>query len=160
MYTYPEKRKILVVEDEADIRQVLCFFLKHSGFEVRGAANGLEAIRAIPEFAPDLIVLDILMRPVNGWDVLHWLRDHHAKPLPPVLVLTALAHTSEQMHGFEEGAVEYLTKPTQPSTIVERVNVLLSLSAEQRSMLQRKRLDEHRRTMERLYAAQPDELVY
>ncbi len=160
MYTLPEKRKVLVAEDEADIRQVLCFFLTHSGFEVLSATNGQDAIRMIPEFAPDLIVLDILMHPLSGWDVLHWLRDNRLTPPLPVLVLTALSHVSEQMHGFEEGAVEYLTKPIQPSMIVERVRTILSLNSEQRSMLQRKRLDEQRKALERLYAAQPDEFVY
>jgi DNA-binding response OmpR family regulator len=64
------------------------------------------------------------------------------------------------MHGFEEGAIEYLTKPTQPSVIVERVRAILSLSAEQRTMLQHKRMDEQRKTLDRLHAAQPDEFVY
>src|SRR5690242_3952475 len=84
-----ESTRILVVEDDADIQHVLCVYLKHSGFEVRGASDGQEAIAAIPEFNPQLIVLDLMMRPVDGWEVLHWLRARR-QVAPPVLVLTAL----------------------------------------------------------------------
>jgi DNA-binding response OmpR family regulator len=160
MYKEPQRKRILVVEDEVAIQQVLCFFLRHDDFEVLAVSGGQEAIRAIPDFVPHLIILDLIMRPVSGWDVLQWLRDNRLTPRIPVLVVSALVHLDEQMHGFEEGAIEYITKPTQPSTIVERVRTLLSLSAEQRSMLQHKRMDEQRKTLDRLHAAQPDEFVY
>jgi DNA-binding response OmpR family regulator len=75
-------------------------------------------------------------------------------------VMTALVHLTEQIQGFEEGAVEYLTKPSQPSVIVERVRTLLSLSQEQRLLLQRKRMEEQRNTLRRLNAAQPEEFVW
>ncbi|HLX57821.1 MAG TPA: response regulator [Ktedonobacteraceae bacterium] len=152
--------RILVVEDDFDIRQVLCVYLKHSGFDVCGAIDGQEAIHLIPEYCPDLVVLDIMMKPVDGWEVLHWLSARRSNPPLPVLVLTALYQLTEQLQGFEEGAIEYLTKPTQPGVIVERIRTILGLSAEQRSMLQRKRIDEQRRTLERIAASQPDEFVY
>ncbi|MBV9231767.1 MAG: response regulator [Chloroflexi bacterium] len=160
MYETQKKARILVVEDEVAIQQVLCFFLQHQGFEALGVSDGQEAIRVIPEFGPQLIILDLIMRPVSGWDVLHWIRVNHPTPRIPVLVISALIHLKEQMHGFEEGAIEYITKPTQPSVIVERVRAILSLSAEQRTMLQHKRMDEQRKTLNRLQAMQPDELVY
>ena len=155
-----EKSKILVVEDDADILQVLSVFLKYAGFEVRGASNGQEAIRVVPEFCPHLMVLDLMMQPVNGFEVLDWLRANQLTPPLPVLMLTALTHLKDQVHGFEEGAIEYMTKPTQPSTLVERIATILSLSVEQRTLLQRKRIDEQRKVVERLYAPQPDEFVY
>src|SRR5689334_18134445 len=62
--------KILVIEDDGDIRQVICLFLQLSGFEVREALDGRQAIHIIPEFCPDLLVLDLMMRPVDGWVVL------------------------------------------------------------------------------------------
>ncbi len=160
MYEAGEKRRILVVEDEAAIQQVLCFFLKHHNFEVLAASNGQEAIRVIPEFNPHLIILDLMMRPVSGWDVLHWLSTNHLTPQLPVLVVSALVHLTEQLQGFEEGAIEYITKPTQPSVIVERVSALLALSTEQRMMLYHKRVDERRKTISRLQAIQSDEFVY
>jgi DNA-binding response OmpR family regulator len=153
-------RRVLVVEDEASIQQVLCFFLKHHGYETLGVASGQEAIQVMPQFRPHLVILDLLMHPVSGWDVLHWMRANHLIPHIPVLVVSALVQLTEQMQGFEEGAVEYITKPTQPSLIVERVHALLSMSAEQRSMLHHKRMVEQRRTLDRLSAAKSDEIVY
>ncbi len=152
--------KILVVEDEPSIQQVLCFFLTHNGFEVLGVSNGQDAIQAIAEFDPQLVILDLIMRPVSGWDVLEWLRINRPPSSLPVIVLSALVNLKEQMHGFEEGAVEYITKPTQPSAIVERVRTILAMSAEQRKLLQRKRLDDQRRMLARLSRTQRDEFVY
>ena len=160
MYTTENKMKILVVEDEADIQQVLCVFLRYAGFEVCGVSNGQEAIHVIPEFCPNLIVLDLMMQPVDGWAVLDWLRTNRISPPLPVLVLTALNHLKEQVHGFEEGAIEYLTKPAQPGRIVERICTLLNLSVEQRTLFRRNRLNEQRKSLERLNTPQPDEFVY
>lgn len=151
--------RILVVEDDAEIRNVLCVYLKYSGFEVRGAADGQEAMLAIPEFCPHLIVLDLMMRPVDGWEVLHWLRARR-QVAPPVLVLTALAQLEDQVHGFEAGAVEYLTKPTQPRIIVERIRKILALSNEQRALLQRQSQEQQRKTLDLISAPQPDEFTY
>jgi DNA-binding response OmpR family regulator len=150
--------KILVVEDDADIRQILSVFLKHSGFEVRTVTNGQEAIRAIPEFHPSLIVLDLMMQPISGWDVLRWLQTNlESSETIPVLILTALTHIDQQVDGFEAGAIEYMTKPTQPGKLVERIHTILSLSPEQRTMLRRKRIEEQRAMLERIRAPQPDE---
>jgi len=160
MNTTEKKSRILVVEDEADIQQVLCVFLKYAGFEVLGVSNGQEAIRNIPEFGPHLIVLDLMMQPVNGYEVLDWLKENHLTPPLPVLVLTALTHVTKKLKGFEEGAIEYLTKPTQPSLLVEHIRTLLELSVEQRNALRRESMDKQRKVIERLYAPQADEFVY
>ncbi len=159
----PEEKhttKILVIEDDADIRQVIALFLHLSGFEVREALDGRQAIHMIPEYAPDLIVLDLMMHPVNGWEVLDWLRKHSITPPLPVLILTARTQLEEQVHGLEAGAVEYMTKPTQPSKLVERIHALLALSVEQRALLQRKWIDERRSLLSRLTAPQPDEFLF
>lgn len=142
--------RILVVEDDPDIRQVLGVYLRYSGFDVCSASDGSEAIGLIEQFAPHLVVLDLKMRPVDGWEVLHWLRTQQLASKLPVLVLTALYRLDEQVHGFEEGAIEYITKPTQPGKIVERICAILGLNAEQRTMLQRKRIDERRSMLERV----------
>jgi len=160
MYNTENKSKILVVEDDAAILQVLCVFLEFAEFEVLGISNGEEAIHVIPEFCPHLIVLDLMMQPVSGFEVLDWLRANRKTPPLPVLVLTALTQLTEQVHGFEEGAVEYMTKPAQPSALVERIRSILSLSVEERILLRYKRLNEQRRVVERVYAPQPDEFVY
>ena len=160
MYNTENKSKILVVEDDAAILQVLCVFLEFAEFEVLGISNGEEAIHVIPEFCPHLIVLDLMMQPVSGFEVLDWLRANRKTPPLPVLVLTALTQLTEQVHGFEEGAVEYMTKPAQPSALVERIRSILSLSVEERLLLRHKRMNEQRRVVERVYAPQPDEFVY
>lgn len=152
--------RILVVEDDANIQHVLCVYLKYSGFDVRGASDGQEAIAIIPQFCPQLIVLDLMMRPVDGWEVLHWLRASRLASPPPVLVLTALTQLEDQVHGFEAGAIEYLTKPTQPSIIVERIRKILSLTSEQRLLLQSERQEQQRRALEMISASQPDEFIY
>lgn len=151
--------RILVVEDDASIQHVLCVYLAHSGFDVRGASDGQEAIAAIPEFCPHLIVLDLMMRPVDGWEVLHWLRARR-QAAPPVLVLTALTQLEDQVHGFEAGAIEYLTKPTQPRIIVERIRKILALSSDQRALLQREHQEQQRKTLDLISAPQPDEFIY
>jgi DNA-binding response OmpR family regulator len=153
-----QKNRILIVDDEPAIQQVMCFFFKLHKFEVRGVSGGLEAIHSIPEFRPQLIILDLVMRPVSGWDVLEWLHTHRFHI--PVLVVSALVNVTEQLHGFEKGAIEYITKPTQPSVIVERVHSLLAMSTEQRTLLRRQRMDEQRQILKHLYAAQSDNFTY
>ena len=155
-----QKNKILIVEDEPTIQQVLCFFFKMHSFEVTAVSGGLEAIQIIPEFKPQLIILDLVMHPVSGWDVLEWLDAHHLTGQIPVLVVSALVNLTEQLHGFEQGAVEYITKPTQPSVIVERARVLLTMSTEQRTMLQHQRIDEQRQILKHLYAARSDKFTF
>ena len=153
-----KKYKILIVEDEADIRQVLCFFLQHSGYDVLDVASGEEAIEVIPAYQPHLLILDLMMQGKSGWDVLQWLQETHQNLLP-VIILTARVHFSDQIQGFEKGAVEYITKPMQPTKVVERVRLLLSLTAEQRLLRQRKRIDDQKKTLERLSAASKDEFI-
>jgi DNA-binding response OmpR family regulator len=160
MYHTENSARILVVEDDADILKVLCAFLKCAGFEVRGIANGQEAIWLIPEFSPHLLVLDLMMQPVSGFQVLEWLHTNCVTPPLPVLVLTARTHLTDQLQGLEKGAIEYVTKPTQPSLLVERIRYILSLSEEQRTLLRCRRIDEQRRVLERVFAPLADEFVY
>lgn len=154
------KSRLLIVEDEPAIRQVLCFFFRLNDFEVLSVSGGQEAIQVIPEFRPELIILDLVMRPVSGWDVLEWLDNHHLTIQIPVIVVSALVHLTEQLHGCEKGAIEYITKPTQPSVIVARARALLAMSTEQRIMLQHKRMEEQRRILKHLHEAQADNFTF
>lgn len=151
--------RILVVEDDFDIRQILSVYLKHCGFEVSCASDGQEAIPLITSYQPHLLILDLMMRRVDGWEVLHWLNTQRLHPPVPVLVLTACSRLDEQLRGFEAGAIDYIVKPTQPGVIVDRINALLDLSVEQRSLFQRKRIDERRSMLERAQAQQ-DEFIF
>src|SRR5436305_14183890 len=105
MYESMQKKRILIVEDETMIQRVLCICLKHRDFDVLGVSSGQEAMRVIPEFNPHLIILDLLMHPISGWDVLHWLRANQFTPDIPVLVVSALVHLTEHIQGFEEGEI-------------------------------------------------------
>lgn len=151
--------RVLVVEDDSDIRQILSVYLKHCGFDVSCASDGQEAIPLIISYQPHLLILDLMMRPVDGWEVLQWLNTQRLNPPLPVLVLTARSRLEEQLRGFEAGAIDYIVKPTQPSMIVDRINALLGLSAEQRSLFQRKCIDERRSMLERA-RAQQDDFIY
>jgi len=152
-----QPKKILIVEDEADIRLILCVYLQYAGFVVQAAAHGQEAIAMIAEFKPHLIVLDLMMQPITGWEVLDWLRANQLTPPLPVIILTALSDIKEQVHGFEEGAIEYMAKPAQPSKVLERIRAILSLSPEQRLLLQQEQMEQKRSILEQLYAPRPDE---
>jgi len=160
MYQAQQPKRILIVEDEAEIRLILIAYLEYAGFVVQAAANGQEAIAMIPKFRPHLVVLDLMMQPMSGWEVLAWLRARQITPLLPVIILTALSDVKEQVQGFEEGAIDYLAKPTQPSKILERVRAILSLSPEQRQVFRRERMEQQRRIFEQLYTPRPDEFSY
>lgn len=154
-----EKPRILVVEDQADIRQVVSFFLKQAGFEVMAVMGGQEAIDVLPTYLPHLIILDILMQPVSGWEVLEWVRTKHTDPGVPVLILTALVQFTDQMQGLERGAVDYITKPMQPRRLVEKVQFLLAQSDEQRMQYRRLGMSERQQVLDRLAAAQADDYL-
>lgn len=159
MQKMTEQRGILVVEDEADIRQVLSFFLKQAGFDVIAVSGGQEAIDHLSTHRADLLILDILMRPVSGWQVLEWVRTQYADTSIPVIILTALAQFSHQVEGLERGATEYITKPMQPRRVVERVQDLLTQTAEQRNLNRASGISERRQILEHFAAMQREELL-
>ena len=142
--------RILVVEDEAAIAAFIQDGLVKAGYGVDLATEGAEALHWVVIATYDLIILDLMLRPVSGWDVLHWLQTCPTPARIPVLIVSALVHLAEQLRGYEQGAIEYLTKPTQPSIIVERVRAILALNAEQRQLLQHKGVNERRKTLEAL----------
>lgn len=152
-----QQQTILVVEDENDIRIVLCAYLQYSNFAAVGAVSGQDAIQLIPTLKPDLIILDLLMQPINGWEVLAWLKTHQPAPPIPVLILTALAEIKDQIKGLEEGAIEYMAKPAQPSKLVGRVRELLTLTPDQFTALRNERLKQLHGIMKQLYATEPEE---
>lgn len=152
-----QAERILIVEDEAEIRLILIAFLEYAGFVARAAAHGQEAIAIIPEFKPHLVILDLMMQPMSGWEVLNWLRDTQTTPPLPVLVLTALSNIKEQVRGLEAGAIDYLAKPTQPSQVLERVRAILALTPKQRQAFRRERLEQQQHIFEQLYSPQADE---
>jgi len=113
---------ILVVDDDPHIRELVRHFLQQEGFTVHEAADGAEALRKLESVKADLVILDIMMPNMDGWDLCRELREHYDLPL---LMLTAKGETAEKIKGFQLGTDDYLVKPFDPLELVVRVKALL-----------------------------------
>lgn len=120
--TKTQKVTILVADDEASIRQVLSNELIKAGFEVVAVSDGEEALEAFTTHVPNLVVLDVGMPRVDGWDVLRELRQISEVP---VLMLTAHSLESDQLTGFGLGADDYVTKPFSLKQVIARIKAIL-----------------------------------
>jgi two-component system phosphate regulon response regulator OmpR len=117
---------LLVVDDDARLRDLLRRYLSDSGFRVTGAADAREARTQLQSFAFDLIVLDVMMPGENGLDLTHSLRAGTPVSGPvPVLLLTAMAEPEDRINGLERGADDYLAKPFEPRELVLRIRNIL-----------------------------------
>jgi two-component system OmpR family response regulator len=115
-------RKILIADDERGLLDALGGYLRQAGYQVVTARNGREAVFAFRHEQPDLVVLDVMMPEMDGWEAARWIRRESAVPL---LFLTARVDDADQIAGLEIGADEYLTKPFSPPVVVARVRALL-----------------------------------
>jgi two-component system alkaline phosphatase synthesis response regulator PhoP len=118
-------KSILVVDDEPNIVLSLEFLMEKQGFEVRSAYDGEQALQAISESPPDLILLDINMPKVNGYEVCASVRGNPAWKDVRILILTAKGRDVEREKGLAMGADEYVTKPFSTREVVEKVQELL-----------------------------------
>ncbi len=114
--------KIMVVEDEKAIREMVCLYLEDAGYKVKGYEDGISALSDFDEFSPHLAVLDIMMKGIDGFDVLTEIRE---KSEIPVIMLTAKIMERDRLKGFELGADDYILKPFSPKEVVSRVNVFI-----------------------------------
>lgn len=114
--------KILVVDDDMHIRELIRVFLEETGMEVLEAADGLEALFMLAEERADLVIMDIMMPNMDGWELCHELQRDYDMPL---LMLTAKGETKQILKGFELGTDDYLVKPFEPAELVARVKALL-----------------------------------
>ncbi len=118
---------ILVAEDNPDLQSLLRHVLESDGYEVRVAGDGLEALELYDAIAPDLLVLDIMMPKLSGFEVLREVRGDDAyRQDIPVLVLTARTGEDDVLAGFELGVNDYLTKPFVIGELRARVRALLA----------------------------------
>lgn len=113
---------ILIVDDDPHLRELSGVFLRREGFDVSEVANGVEALSFLENRKVDLVILDIMMPQMDGWEMCHRLRAWNDLP---VLMLTAKGETSQKLKGFQVGADDYLVKPFEPLELVARVKVLL-----------------------------------
>ena len=118
-----ETAKILVVDDEPSIRELLSASLTFAGFDVRVAADGREAVSQVSFTHPDLVVLDVMLPDMDGFEVLGKLREH--EPGLPVLFLTAKDDVRDKIHGLSVGGDDYVTKPFSLEEVVARIRAIL-----------------------------------
>ncbi|SFB49619.1 two-component system, OmpR family, response regulator [Amycolatopsis marina] len=120
--------RLLVVDDEATVRELLSAALRFAGFEVSAAANATEAVAAATEQPPDLVLLDIMLPDMDGFDVVRQLRaqrpDSRSGPVP-VLFLTARDGQADKVTGLSLGADDYVTKPFDLAELIERIRAIL-----------------------------------
>ncbi|HVP38426.1 MAG TPA: response regulator [Candidatus Saccharimonadales bacterium] len=121
-----KKGKILVVDDEVYIVHILDFSLGMEGYEVVTALNGEEALAKAAEHRPDLVVLDIMMPKMDGYETCRRLKAEEATRHIPVILLSAKGRNVDQKMGFDVGADDYITKPFSPRKLVDRINVILT----------------------------------
>ncbi|MBW5448080.1 response regulator [Cohnella sp. CFH 77786] len=114
--------KILVVDDDSHIRELVSVFLSREGFEVEQAEDGLQALKSMERSPAELVVMDIMMPKMDGWELCAELRDRYDIPL---LMLTAKGETSQKVKGFRLGTDDYLVKPFEPDELIARVKALM-----------------------------------
>lgn len=124
----PPEARLLVVDDEPNIRDLLTTSLRFAGFEVAPAADGNEALRVAAETRPDLVVLDIMLPDMDGYTVLRRMRGQH--PDLPVLFLTARDEMSDKVKGLTAGGDDYVTKPFSLEEVVARIRAVLRRAAD------------------------------
>jgi two-component system response regulator ResD len=118
----PPQRRVLIVDDEASIRDVLSQYLARAGFLPLEAADGAAALRAIERVPPDLIVLDLMLPGIDGIEVCRRVRETSATP---ILMLTARGDETDKIEGFRAGTDDYVTKPFSPREVLLRVQAIM-----------------------------------
>ena len=123
MTTATPEARLLVVDDEPNLVDLLATSLRFAGFEVATARNGSEALRVAPEFRPDLLVLDVMMPGIDGFSVVRRLRQDGMSV--PVVFLTARDATEDKVTGLTLGGDDYVTKPFSLEEVVARIRAVL-----------------------------------
>lgn len=118
--------KILIAEDERDIRDLITFTLRFAGHEVFATANGEEAVEAAPRVNPDLILMDVRMPRMTGYEACRVLKASPDLKDIPVVFLSAKGQESERQQGLDAGAEDYLLKPFAPDQLTARVKSILA----------------------------------
>lgn len=114
-------KKILIVEDEANIRELLRLYLEREGYTVLEAENGVEGIKKWKSDKPDMLLLDVMMPVVDGWAV---CREIRAESDVPIIMLTAKGETADRVSGLEMGADDYIVKPLEMPEVIARVRAV------------------------------------
>lgn len=113
--------RVMVVDDEPDIRRLVSFSLKRHGFDVVEATDGLAAVAMAESEAPDLILMDVMMPVMNGYEASKKLKENPKTQGIPIVMLSAKSQQTEMAAGLESGATDYICKPFTPSELVAQV---------------------------------------
>jgi len=119
------QRKIAIIEDEADIRELLANYLKKAGFEVSKFEDGSSFLKSLTKEKPDLVILDLMLPDLDGIEICRYLRSHDEFSSVLIMILTAKGNEEEKVQGLESGADDYIVKPFSLKEVLARVKALL-----------------------------------
>ncbi len=114
-------KKILIVEDDGNIRELLRLYLEREGYEITEAANGEEGVELWRKINPDMILLDVMMPIMDGWQVCKIIRKESKVP---IIIMTAKGETFDKVNGLEMGADDYIVKPLEMREVIARVRAI------------------------------------
>lgn len=134
------KKKILLIDDEPDITELIQFHLEQKQYIVKTAADGLKGIKIAKEFIPDLILLDVMMPEMDGIEVCQLLKEDSKTKNILICFLSARSEDYSQIAGLDAGADDYVTKPIKPKVLLSRIKALLRRSSETHSETQNSKL--------------------
>ena len=156
--------KILIVDDEEDILELLKYNLSREGYKVSCAASGEETLRAVRSAIPDLIILDLMLPGIDGLEVARQLKNDVKTRDVPIVMLTAKGEEADIVTGLELGADDYITKPFSPRVLLARVRAVLRRrvgeSTDDTSALQIRKLEIHPGRREVLVNGEPVQLTF
>jgi two-component system, OmpR family, phosphate regulon response regulator PhoB len=127
----PGVRTVLVVDDEADVQLLCRVNLEFEGYRVITAADGEEALARVAEELPDVVLLDVMLPKIDGWQVLERLKADERTKAVPVVMLTAKVQDEDQIRGWTAGAAEYITKPFSPLSLSQVLADVLATDPEE-----------------------------
>ena len=116
--------RVLVVEDEPDVAEMIRYNLGKEGYDVRVTGNGTEALRLVKEARPEVVLLDIMVPQLNGWEICRRLKQDRETAAVPVIMVTGRAEEGDKVLGFELGADDYVTKPFSPRALLARIRAV------------------------------------
>ncbi|MDD3804239.1 MAG: response regulator [bacterium] len=120
-------KKILIIDDDEDIISLIKIILENENYAVIGASSGEEGIKTAIKQKPELILLDIMMPVMDGWEILKMLRTEESTRKIPVAMLTCKTDVKDKLTGLQEGAIDYITKPFSPEELIERVDKIFKI---------------------------------
>ncbi len=117
--------KILIIEDESDVAELLAYNLSKEGYETSSTKDGIAGLRRSRDMQPDIVILDLMLPGMDGWEVFRRLKNERTTAHIPVIILTAKADEADKILGLELGADDYITKPFSPREMLARIRTVL-----------------------------------